>query len=220
MIHWPEQAIKICGVRTVEHALVAAHAGATLIGMIFAPGRRQISPALGHSISAALRAAGVPTHSVGVFVNESAATINTIAAEAGLDVVQLSGDEPADIVADLSLPALKALRLTNSPAEQQWQALALAQPGQVRLLVDAHVAGSYGGAGVLADWQRAKAWAASTPTLLAGGLGPHNVAAAIEAVAPWGVDVSSGVETDGIKDSAKIIEFVTAARQALGRQYI
>jgi phosphoribosylanthranilate isomerase len=215
--HWPDQAIKVCGVRTIEHALVAAQAGATFIGMILAPGRRQISPALAQSISAALREAGVPTKTVGVFVNESAAMINAIAAEAALDVVQLSGDETTAMVAELTLPVFKAMRLTNSPAEQQWQTLAGSQPDRVRMLIDAHVAGSYGGAGVLADWQQSKVWAATTPTLLAGGLSPDNVAAAVEAVAPWGVDVSSGVETDGIKDSAKIIAFVAAAHHALGK---
>jgi phosphoribosylanthranilate isomerase len=214
--HWPDQAIKVCGVRTIEHALVAAQAGATLIGMIFAPGRRQISPALAQSIRAAVHESGAAAKTVGVFVNESASSINAIAAAVALDVVQLSGDETPAIVAQLKLPVFKAIRLTGSPEEQQWQRLAEAQPDRVRLLIDAHVAGSYGGAGVLADWPQAKIWAAATPTLLAGGLNPDNVAAAIEAVAPWGVDVSSGVETDGIKDSAKIIAFIAAAHQALG----
>ncbi len=219
MSRWPDQAIKVCGIRTVEHALIAAQAGATYIGMIFAPGRRQISPALGQTISAALRAAGADAKTVGVFVNESAASINAVAAAAALDSVQLSGDENPEIVAELMLPAFKALRLTH-PAEQQWLVAAQAQPERVRLLIDGHAAGSYGGAGVLADWHQARVWAAATPTLLAGGLSPDNVAAAVEAVAPWGVDVSSGVETNGIKDSAKIIAFVAAARDALGKLHI
>ncbi len=220
MSHWPDQAIKVCGVRTVEHALVAAQAGATYIGMIFAPGRRQISPALGQAIGAALRAAGADAKTVGVFVNESAASINAAATEAALDIVQLSGDENPEIVAQLVFPAFKTLRLTNHSAEQQWLAAAQAQPERVRLHIDGHAPGSYGGAGVLADWPQARVWAAATPTLLAGGLNPDNVAAAVEAVAPWGVDVSSGVETNGIKDSAKIIAFVAAARDALGKLHI
>ena len=220
MSHWPGAGIKVCGVRTVEHALVAAHAGATFIGMIFAPGRRRISPDLGANISAALRQAGLHAKTVGVFVNESAATINAVAAEAALDVVQLSGDETPALVTAVALPVFKAIRLAGTPEEQQWHSEAGAQPGRVRLLVDSHVAGSYGGAGVLADWQQARALAASTPTLLAGGLRPENVSAAVAAVAPWGVDVSSGVETDGIKDSMKIIAFVAAARQALGALHI
>ncbi len=82
-------------------------------------------------------------------------------------------------------------------------------------MVDAHVPGSYGGAGVLADWSAAQQLAQTTPLLLAGGLEPNNVAQAIQAVGPWGVDVSSGIETAGIKDLTKIIQFVKTAQQAL-----
>lgn len=217
MNQWPRQAIKVCGVRTVEHALAAANAGADYIGMIFAPGRRQIDQATAQAIVAALQETAALVQTVGVFVNEAAATINSIAATVGLDVVQLSGDEREDYVAALRLPVFKTIRLTNDPGEHAWQQQAMAHPARVRLLIDAHVPGSYGGAGVVADWQRAMQIATTTPLLLAGGLNSTNVAAAIETVKPWGVDVSSGVETDGIKDKAKITAFVAAARTALGR---
>jgi phosphoribosylanthranilate isomerase len=82
--------------------------------------------------------------------------------------------------------------------------------------VDAHVPGVYGGAGVTADWERAAAAARERDVLLAGGLTPENVATALRRVRPWGVDVSSGVETDGLKDSAKIRAFVAAARATGG----
>jgi phosphoribosylanthranilate isomerase len=81
-------------------------------------------------------------------------------------------------------------------------------------LVDAHVPGSYGGTGVVADWGRAAGLAARAPTLLAGGLTPANVAAAIAAVRPLGVDVSSGVEQNGVKDPAMIEAFLGSARAA------
>jgi phosphoribosylanthranilate isomerase len=84
----------------------------------------------------------------------------------------------------------------------------------VRLLVDAHVPGSYGGAGVVADWDRAAGLARRRSVLLAGGLTPANVAEAIQRVRPWGVDVSSGVEINGVKDHQKIRAFVAAARAA------
>lgn len=209
---WPARLVKVCGIRTVEHALVAAHAGADCIGMIFAPARRQITLEQGRLIVLALRDAGLDTRTVGVFVNESSATINSIASAVGLDIIQLSGDEPATMADELRLPLLKTIRLDGGANERDWLNRA---DERIRLHVDAHVAGSYGGAGVLADWGRAQTVAAHTPIVLAGGLDPANVANAIDAVQPWGVDVSSGVETDGIKDNLKIHQFIVAARQAM-----
>ena len=196
---WPRQLVKVCGIRTVEHALTAAQAGADCIGMIFAPGRRQITPEQGRIIVDALRLAGHATRPVGVFVNADVTEIKEVAELAGLAIIQLSGDEPIELADQIDRPLLKALRLTGSPAEQEWRVRAAADE-RLRLLVDAHVAGSCGGAGVLA-----------------GGLDAANVAAAIASVRPWGVDVSSGVETGGIKDNAKIIAFVEAAQQALAQ---
>lgn len=213
---WPRQLVKICGIRTVEHALTAAQAGADCIGMIFAPGKRQITSEQGRIIVSALREAGHATRAVGVFVNEPAATINEIAEQVGLAIIQLSGDEPVELADQLSRPLLKTLRMTADAVEQAWHERA-AGDERLRLHVDAHVAGSYGGAGVLADWERAGELARQTPLVLAGGLDPANVAAAIASVRPWGVDVSSGVETGGIKDNAKIIAFVEAAHEALAQ---
>ena len=211
---WPEQAIKICGVRSVEAAVTAALAGADLIGMIFAPSKRQIEPSLALEIVQAVRATAMPCLLVGVFANASAAEINRLAQHIGLDLVQLSGDEDPTIVNEIQFPMLKAIRLTNQNNEQAWYDIAQSHQ-HVRLVVDAHVPGSYGGAGVLADWSAAAQLAQTTPLLLAGGLEPNNVAQAIQVVAPWGVDVSSGIETAGIKDLTKITQFVKTAQQAL-----
>lgn len=213
---WPRQLVKICGIRTVEHALTAAQAGADCIGMIFAPSKRQITPEQGRIIVSALREAGHATRTAGVFVNETAATINEIADQAGLAIIQLSGDEPIELAGQFNRPVIKTLRMTDDPAELAWRERA-ASDERLRLHVDAHVAGSYGGAGVLADWERAGDLARQIPIVLAGGLDPANVAAAIASVRPWGVDVSSGVETGGIKDNAKIIAFVEAAHEALAQ---
>ena len=101
-------------------------------------------------------------------------------------------------------------RIDGAPSEAGW--LDAHHAPEVRLLVDAHVPGSYGGAGVLADWGRAAELARRRSIMLAGGLTPENVDAAIRQVRPWGVDVSSGVETNGLKDVAKIRAFVAAAR--------
>lgn len=205
--------VKICGLRTAEHALAAVAAGADMLGFVFAPARRQVSPEVAAAIANAVRAApgGRDICLTGVFVNEAPARVAAIAAACGLDAVQLSGDEPiADLGALAGLLVLKAVRLAGAPAEQEWLA---SEPGAgVLLLVDAHIPGVYGGAGVAANWELAAQLAVRRPIVLAGGLTPENVADAIRRVRPWGVDVSSGVETDGAKDSAKIRAFVAAAR--------
>jgi phosphoribosylanthranilate isomerase len=205
--------VKICGLRTVEHALVALEAGANLLGFIFVPARRQVSPAEVAAIGAAVRAAsgGDRVSLVGVFANETPARMAAIAAQCGLDALQLSGDEDPRVIGALppGRAIIKAIRLTGSDAEQRW----LDAEG-ARLLVDAHVPGTYGGAGVVADWGRAAELARSRSIVLAGGLTSDNVGAAIDQVRPWGVDVSSGVEIEGIKDSARIRAFVAAVRAA------
>jgi phosphoribosylanthranilate isomerase len=205
--------VKICGLRTAAHALSAVAAGADLLGFILAPSRRQITPAELATISAAVRAApgGERVALVGVFVNETPARMLEVMRDFGLDALQLSGDEDIGVAEELpaALTLIKALRLTGSAVEQRWQ-----QAPGVRLLVDAHVPGAYGGAGVVADWQRAAELADHHEILLAGGLTPDNVAEAIGRVRPWGVDVSSGVETNGVKDVDKIRAFVAAARAA------
>jgi phosphoribosylanthranilate isomerase len=205
--------IKICGLRTIEHALAAADAGADMLGLVFAESRRQISPEQAALIVEALRnrPSTRQVTIIGLFVNEAPERMLAITHQCGLDAIQLSGDEAsavADQLPDIAL--LKAIRLNGAPSEAGW--LEADQAPEARLLVDAHVPGSYGGAGVLADWNHAAALARRRSIMLAGGLTPENVGAAIRHVRPWGVDVSSGVETSGAKDVAKIRAFVAAAR--------
>jgi phosphoribosylanthranilate isomerase len=208
--------VKICGLRTVEHALAAFEAGADMLGVILAPARRQVGSlqvaAMRRAVRAAEASAGRGAKIVGVFVNETPERIQEIAATCQLDAVQLSGDEPASIAGRLGGWALfKAVRLADANDEAAWSEPELPN---VRLLVDAHVPGAYGGAGVLADWARAAVLSRRRPIVLAGGLTPENVGAAISQVRPWAVDVSSGVETDGVKDVAKIQAFIRAVRVA------
>jgi phosphoribosylanthranilate isomerase len=199
--------VKICGLRTVEHALVAAAAGADLLGLVFAPSRRQVTLTEAATIAAAVHKLPAPRpRLVGLFVHEQPARIKTIVQQVGLDLVQLSGDEPVSDAAAMTVPIIKAIRMDSSQREADW----LQQP--VTFLVDAHVPGSYGGTGVRADWARATPLASQRPLLLAGGLNAENVAAAIAAVRPLGVDVSSGVERDGRKDALLIETFIAAAR--------
>jgi phosphoribosylanthranilate isomerase len=205
--------IKICGLRTIEHALAAADAGADMLGLVFAPSRRQISPEDAATIAQAVRATprDWQVTIVGLFVNEAPERMLAIARQCRLDALQLSGDETSDLAARLpGYTLLKAIRLDGRPSEAGW--LEAGQALEVRLLVDAHVPGSYGGAGMLADWDRAAELARRRSIVLAGGLTPENVGEAIRRVRPWGVDVSSGVETDGAKDCAKIRAFIGAAR--------
>jgi phosphoribosylanthranilate isomerase len=235
----PMTIIKICGLRTIEHALAAATAGADLIGLVFAPSRRQITVDQAAAITTALRhhTAGRHVRVVGLFVNERPAQMNNIAAYCGLDYLQLSGDEAPEQMRGIDRPIIKSLRLDRSPHEETWLTL-LRGPKQVvhpqdnlsgyrisaaaeqllvaplPLLIDAHVPGAYGGTGTLADWSRAAELACQYALMLAGGLTPDNVAAAITQVRPGGVDVSSGVETSGVKDIARIEAFIQAARQS------
>ena len=211
--------VKICGIGTQGHALAAARSGAGIIGMVFAPSRRRVTVEAAQAIRAALDALGERPLLAGVFVNETPAAILATAREVGLDVAQLSGDETADEVARLAydIPVIKALRFPAGTTTQAAQATcaeyaAVAPGGRLRLLVDAYRPGAYGGTGHVADWPLASALAAEHDIILAGGLTPENVADAITAVAPWGVDVSSGVERDGAKDAGLIERFVLAAR--------
>jgi phosphoribosylanthranilate isomerase len=204
--------VKICGIRETEHARAAAAAGAKMIGFIFAPARRQVELDTATAIIGALHTEEHPPAATGVFVNATATEIAETVRRCGLDAVQLSGDEEVGLVAQLPahVQVLKVVRLAGAPHEDAW--LAWHAEPRVRLLVDAHTPGSYGGAGVVANWERAAELARERPILLAGGLTPENVAEAIRVVRPWGVDVSSGVETDGVKESAKIRAFLAAAR--------
>ena len=219
--------VKICGLRSVERAVGAAGAGAGLLGFNFAPvSKRRVEVDVAREAIAACRAApaaGAAPVMVGVFVNQRPATIAAVAAACGLDAVQLSGDEDAALsreVAALSgLPVIKAVRL-HAPADADLAAHYAAASGVAALLVDAPVAGSWGGSGRGWDWALAAPLALRLPLLLAGGLNATNVGAAVAAVQPWGVDVASGVETDGQTDPERVAAFVaqaTAGAAAAGR---
>jgi phosphoribosylanthranilate isomerase len=219
--------VKICGVRTPEAALVAADAGADLLGLVFyPPSPRHIAPAEGAEIVRALGAHGLRPVVVGLFVNETPERINRTAREVGLDMAQLCGDEqPADL-ARVELPLLRSLRLTPDDSLARARARLTAatvmtqgrEPGPLGRpltpLLDAHVPGRYGGTGARADWEQAATLARLWPLFLAGGLTPQNVGPAIVQVRPLGVDVSSGVETAGTKNPEKIVRFIKAAHSA------
>jgi phosphoribosylanthranilate isomerase len=204
--------IKICGVTRSDDAARAAGAGVDFLGLNFWPSsKRYLAPGAAPEVAAAARAAGT-AELVGVFVNAAIDHIAAVAREDGLDVIQLHGDETADDV--------RAIRqATGRPV---WKAIAVAEPRDLAsldgwtvdaFLLDAPTAGR-GGGGVVFDWSLVGD-ARGYRVVLAGGLGPHNVGAAIAAVAPWAVDVASGIESaPGIKDAAKLAAFVAGARAA------
>lgn len=219
--------VKICGISTVESALVAAGSGADLLAFNFyPPSHRNVTPDVAGAIVRELRAAGHATLAVGLFVNEDSTRINAIADTVGLDLVQLSGDEQPATLAALARPILRAVRVAAGESlvrvrERLTSATTMLGPrdpgplGQpLTPLIDAHLPGAYGGTGMHADWAAAATLARLWPLFLAGGLTPENVGAAIRAVKPFGVDVSSGVETDKMKDLAKIRAFIAAVREA------
>jgi phosphoribosylanthranilate isomerase len=214
--------VKICGIMQPEHAVVAANHGADMIGLVFARSRRQVSVEVACRVRQAIASLRRRPLVVGVFVNEPLERILDIAHQVGLDALQLSGDEGPEYVAACArqIPVIKALRFTAGTSfEEAIRVLnsyqsACRDSDRLRFLLDAHQSGAYGGTGTLADWSLAAGLAARHEIMLAGGLSPDNVADAIAAVSPWGVDVSSGVESDGVKDPLLIRDFLVAARQS------
>jgi phosphoribosylanthranilate isomerase len=208
--------IKICGLKRVDDALVAVEAGADMLGFVFAPSRRQIDPERAREIVEEVRRSGAregrpdaPPKMVGVFVNASPSEMNRIARLCHLDYVQLSGHEPDEIVAALDSPAIKAVHVEPETDHDMLAERIAESPAEV-VLLDTAQAGSYGGTGESFDWTRVPRL--DRPVLLAGGLHAGNVAEAIQLVQPWGVDVSSGVETKSEKDQEKIRAFALSVR--------
>ncbi len=207
--------VKICGLREPAHAVWAAEQGADLLGFVFAPSRRQVTAQTARRCIEAARAAVPAVRAVGVFVDASADELRSVADEAGLDLIQLHGSEPASAAAS-ARGVVRAIRPRPEQSEddvlgevRRWTN---GTPSPEYLLVDAYHPIAAGGTGEVADWVIAERVARAWPTLLAGGLTPANVASAIAAVRPAGVDVSSGVERDGAKAPDLIAAFIAAAR--------
>ena len=200
--------VKVCGITRLDDALHAVDHGATAIGFVFWQG----SPRFISADEAAEIVAAMPDHvtTVGVFVNESVETIRSVAGKTGIMAVQLHGDEPPECAPSIGYPILRSASVDTAAAVGD------AWPPSTTLLVDAADPVRRGGTGQVVDWSRAAALARRRPIVLAGGLTPDNVAAAVATVRPYGVDVSSGVETSpGVKDPEKVAQFLARARSAL-----
>ena len=199
--------VKICGITRVQDAVHAAEQGATAVGFVlWARSPRAITPAQAAEIGAEL-----PSHvmRVGVFVNEPVESIRAIAERARLTAIQLHGEEAPDYAEALDWPVFRAVSVADlNYAIEAWAP-------ETALLVDNIDPVRRGGTGAAIDWSQAAAVAQKRRLVLAGGLTVDNVASAIRAVRPFGVDVSSGVEASaGVKDFQKVADFIANAREA------
>jgi len=210
--------VKICGISDVKHAVAAAEAGADFIGMVFAESRRRVTQQQAKAIVDAVKRANGTVKTVGVFVNTPAQEVNRIAGQCGLDMVQLSGDEPWEYCIDIERPVIKAIHMSSESDSESHEAVFgvehIADNDNVYIiLLDTRIEGRYGGTGETFDWELARSVSRRYPVIVAGGLTPDNVKTAIEKIKPWGVDVSSGIETDGVKDINKIKKFIDEAKR-------
>lgn len=202
--------VKICGITRVEDALSAAHAGADAIGLVFhEPSSRHVSIEQAARILAELPPF---VSAVGLFVDAPAERVREVMARVPLDILQFHGGEAPDYCASFGRRYIKAIPMRD---EVDLPALSRDYVHASALLVDAYSPDMAGGTGQIFDWQRLPA-SLDVPLILAGGLNPDNVAAAVRQVRPWGVDVSGGVEyTDeqgkrhgGIKSQQAINAFM------------
>ena len=214
LLRWPHTPkVKICGITNAEDAAVAVDAGADALGFVFyRKSPRYIEPTLARQIVMSLPPLVIP---VGVFVDEEQQVVRNLMDDCGLALAQLHGNESAIYCKELGRTVLKALRVKDRSTF-----LALAEfrgrAGVRGFVLDAFSDQAYGGTGQVIDWQLAAEAAKAASVLLAGGLTPDNVEKAIQAVQPYGVDVSSGVErTPGKKDHEKVRAFIRAVRLSL-----
>ncbi|MCC7103917.1 MAG: phosphoribosylanthranilate isomerase [Chloroflexi bacterium] len=204
--------VKICGIQEVEHGLAALEAGADFLGFVFyPPSHRSLTiPRAAELVAAIRRERPNGWQAVGIFVNETPARLDEIAAAVSLDLVQLCGTESPDLCRQVRTPIVKVVRIDDEgrpdgPASAEaWHA--------ARLLLDTASATHWGGTGHSFPWRAVRAIASQA--ILAGGLRPETVAEAVAQARPWAVDVSSGVERDKRKDAALIRRFVEEVHRA------
>lgn len=197
--------VKICGITNVEDALAAVECGASALGFMFFEGssRRVVI-----SVAAGIIEQLPPfVAKVGVFVNPSAEEVRRVIGETGVDTLQFHGEESPAFCRGFGLKAIKAFRVRDESVLEE-----LRKYGQEAWLLDSYVAGQHGGTGQPFRWEIARAAVSlGRKVILAGGLTSENVGAAIRAVQPYGVDVSSGVESaPGKKDAEKMKRFLEA----------
>lgn len=198
--------VKICGITNRDDALMAVEAGADALGFVFyEKSPRYVTPEHATEIIAALPPF---VQAVGLFVNAPLEVVNKTCDLCGLDIVQLHGDESSEFCAQVSRRVIKAFRVKDVSSLEP-----IANYLVAGHLLDAYSPKEYGGTGLTFNWDVAKLAKQYGPVILAGGLTPDNVRQAVEEVAPYAVDVSSGVESaPGVKDEAKVREFIRQAK--------
>ena len=219
-----EPKVKICGIRDGDSAVEAARAGADFFGVVLVEGvRRQLTPfdaqevvrnyrirARDHRVK---RLRQKSTKVVGLFRNQDARWVNKAAQQIDLDYVHLCGDEDESYIRSMWKPVLRQVRVKSGMSSDELSDLVDHHLSQNRIVVlDHYDKQTPGGAGKTFNWEIADGIAQREGVLLAGGLNPENVETAIRQIKPWGVDVSSGVETNGIKDHHKIKTFIQTAK--------
>lgn len=205
--------VKICGITRLEDAEAAVEAGADAIGLVFYPKSPRFVGALERARKIAEAALPFVTV-VGVFVNPSEEEVKRVAVEVPLQAVQLHGEESPEFALGLGLPVIKAFR----PKGMRDLKGALDYPCHA-VLVDTYKQGKRGGTGEPFPWEWAKELAGKRKVILAGGLRPENVQDALDIVRPYGVDVSSGVESEpGVKEAKRILQFVEVVGEWERRQ--
>jgi phosphoribosylanthranilate isomerase len=199
--------VKICGLTRAEDVAAAVLYGADALGFVFVPAsKRCISTA--HAAGLCLAVPAFISR-VGLFLNQPASEVWQVLEQVPLSTLQFHGDEDAAFCRQFGRPYIKSLGLQYGPDVRTLEA---DYPDAAGILVDSHEPGGLGGTGKTLDWNRVKS--GRLPLILAGGLDPQNVAAAVRTVRPWAVDVSSGVEVSpGIKDAEGIKRFISEAKQ-------
>ncbi len=198
--------VKICGIKNLNDAIFAVDYGADALGFVFAKSIRKISKEKARAI---IRKLPPFVTTVGLFVNETAESIETTYRYCGLDAIQLHGNEPPNIINKLKdIKTIKAFRIQN---EKDITPITKYKPNAI--LLDGYSENKMGGTGTTFDWKIVRKLNTSIPIIVAGGLTHLNVSQAIKIVKPYGVDVSSGVETKpGQKDKRLIKKFIDAVK--------
>ena len=212
--------VKVCGNREASDLMAAAEAGADFMGLVFVPGaRRTLDEEKAIRMITALRErVPSPPKVVGLFADQPLKEVDRLVRRCGLDMVQLCGGESLDYCGEMEVPVIKvlhvsdALDLANAVDNLSQELLEVGDRGHLATL-DRRVEGLKGGTGQSFNWDIARTLSSrGFQFLLAGGLTPENVGPAVSKVRPWGVDVSSGVETEGAKDVEKVRSFIRAVR--------
>ena len=200
--------VKICGISTTESTRHAVNAGADAIGLVFyAPSFRNITVNQAKLIVAAKPAF---VSSVAVMVNPDTQFVRNVLDNVRPDYIQFHGDESAEFCRHFGVPYIRAVRIRE---DTDLVAVEREFYDASALLLDAYRCDRFGGTGDVFDWKLGQ-FHGSLPVILAGGLDADNVTTAIKTIAPYGVDVSSGVETDGIKEHDKIFHFCQTVMQS------